>query len=79
MACNYYSPLRGFVKASYAHRTWYILEDVNMPHSWILGQVTLEKIGYTDILVALDKLNKDTHYNSRNIKLGYEGDDGPWM
>jgi hypothetical protein len=81
VSCNSYIPLKVYVDKSVKIIRWYLLEEgVYLPHKWILSRGSLEKLGWTDIMVRLDSLNDDTEFtNHKHINIGYEGYDGPWL
>ena len=79
VTCNKFIPLQVFTQSTTYVIRWYVLEELDLPHRWILSRGTLEKLGWTDILVRLDDLNNDTEFtNYHHAVIGYEGDAGPW-
>lgn len=58
---------------------WYILRNVDLPHRWMLSRGSLNKLGWTDVLVELDELNNDVEFKNKTFThISYSGDAGPW-
>lgn len=75
-----YIPLKVKVGKSSKIIPWYLLENIDLPHNWILSRGSFKTLGWTDILVKLDDLNSDSSFQHQShVKIEYEGDDGPWM